>query len=64
MREPPVEESTAAIIQVFRSRVSEAVSDAYVALFHLGHDDAQIVALLGLPLETPHQADIQAPEAA
>ena len=55
---------TAAIIQAFRLRVSEAVADAYVSLHRLGLEDGQIVALLGLPAETPHQVGTQAPEAA
>ena len=52
------------IIQVFRSRVAEAVAEAYSALFRLGLSDEQIVALLGLPSGTLHPADIPAMEAA
>lgn len=54
----------AAAIQEFETRVAEAVRDAYVTLFRLGLDDAQIVALLGLPASMARPARTQEPQAA
>ena len=55
---------TAAVIQDFEARVAEAVREAYLALFDLGLDDAQIVALLGLPASMARQARTRAQQAA
>jgi hypothetical protein len=48
-----------AVIQKFHDRVAAAVADAYVDLLALGLDDAQAVALLGLPPGVAYPMGIQ-----
>lgn len=59
-----VDAQIAAAIQEYEEKVAEAVREAYVTLHRLGLDDAQIVALLGLPAAMSRPARTQVSRAA